>query len=261
MYTHDRDLAAVRKLWAEMSAFPAGECESALLHLLGTVADILGANDAFWVGATRLNPVPENDGLSGWRPRAVRFLHHDEAREQVLARFRAEHKANIVDPQTEAMLARSGETRAYLRRELVDDATWKESALYKEVLRTLGVEDRLLGSHVVSSEAESYIGVDRGVNDPPFGERERDLLALFLMGSPAMHRDLMRSRGLIGMDTALSPRERDVQQLLLTSLTEEEIGLALGLTPRTTHQYVVAILRKWKVKGRVGLMAFWLRRD
>ncbi len=71
----------------------------------------------------------------------------------------------------------------------------------------------------------------------------------------------MRSRGLIGMDVSLSPRERDVQQLLLTSLTEEQVGLALGLTPRTTHQHVVAILRKWKVSGRVGLMARWLRRD
>jgi DNA-binding CsgD family transcriptional regulator len=105
------------------------------------------------------------------------------------------------------------------------------------------------------------LGVDRGANDAPFGERERDLLELFLLGSVAMHRDLMRARGLIGMEVSLSPRERDVQQLLLTSLTEEEIGLSLGLTPRTTHQYVVAILRKWKVKGRVGLMAIWLRRD
>jgi DNA-binding NarL/FixJ family response regulator len=76
-----------------------------------------------------------------------------------------------------------------------------------------------------------------------------------------MHRDLMRSQGLIGIEVPLSPREQDVQQLLLTSLSEEEIGLALGLTARTTHQYVVAILRKWKVSGRVGLMAMWLRRD
>ena len=71
----------------------------------------------------------------------------------------------------------------------------------------------------------------------------------------------MRSRGLIGTEVPLSPREQDVQQLLLTSLTEEEIGVALRLTPRTTHQYVVAVLRKWKVSGRVGLMAMWLRRD
>ena len=76
-----------------------------------------------------------------------------------------------------------------------------------------------------------------------------------------MHRDLMRSRGLIGMEASLSPREQDVQQLLLTSLTEEEISVALGLTRRTTHQYVVAILRKWRVSGRVGLMARWLRHN
>ena len=261
MYVHERDLAGVHRLWGEMSAFPAGDCESALGHLLKEIAGLLGGRDAFWVGATRLKTVQEDDNLRGWQPRAVRFLHHDEARDRVLARFRAEHKINVVDPQTNAMLARAGQTRACLRRELVDDETWNGSALYRAVLQPLGVEDRLLGSHVVSENAESYIGVDRGKNDSPFGERERDLLQLFLLGSPTIHRDLMRSRGLIGMETSLSPRERDVQRLLLTSLTEEQIGLALGLTPRTTHQYVVSILRKWKVSGRVGLMARWLHRD
>jgi DNA-binding CsgD family transcriptional regulator len=261
MYINEKDLASVHRLWSEMSGFAAGESEAALLHLLGAIAELLGGTDAFWVGATRLEPVAEDDQLCGWRPRAVRFLHHDDARDGVLARFRAEHKTNVVDPQTEAMLARAGKTRACLRAELLDDKSWNESALYREVLEPLGVEDRLLGSHVVSAEAESYIGVDRGKNDAPFGERERDLLQLFLLGSSALHRDLMRSRGLIGAQVALSPREQDVQQLLLTSLTEEQIGVALGLTPRTTHQYVVAILRKWKVSGRVGLMAMWLRRD
>src|ERR1017187_4351507 len=261
MHIHEHDLAGVHRLWGEMSAFPAGESESALTHLLKAIVELLGGTDAFWVGATRLSTVPGSDRLSGWRARSARFRQQDELRDQVLARFRSEHKNNIVDPQTEAMLARAGQNRACLRRELVDDETWFESALYREVLVPLGVEDRLLGCHVVSPDAESYIGVDRGKNDPPFGERERDVLQLFLLGSCAMHRDLMRSRGLIGIEVPLSPREQDVQQLLLTSLTEEEIGLALGLTRRTTHQYVVAILRKRKVSGRVGLMAMWLRRD
>jgi DNA-binding CsgD family transcriptional regulator len=261
MYIDEHDIEGVHRLWRDVSAFPAGECDLALSHLLKEIAALLGGTDAFWVGATRLSTVPKGDKLRGWRPRAVRFLHHDEGRDRVLARFHADHKRNVVDPQTSAMLARAGKTRACLRRELVDDQTWNESALYREVLRPLGVEDRLLGSHVVSAHAESYIGVDRGKTDPPFGEWERDILQLFLLGSVALHRDLMRSQGLIGIDVPLSPREQQVQELLLTSLTEAQIGLALGLTPRTTHQYVVAILRKWKVKGRVGLMAMWLRRD
>ncbi len=183
MHIHERDLAVVQRLWGQMSAFPAGEREPALLtHLLKEIADLLGGTDAFWVGATRLSTAPKNDKLCGWRPREVRFLHHDETRDLVLSRFREEHKIGVVDPQTAAMVARAGETRACLRRELVDDKTWNQCALYREVLRPLGVEDRLLGSHAVSADAESYIGVDRGKNDAPFGERERDLLHLSRSG-------------------------------------------------------------------------------
>jgi len=41
--------------------------------------------------------------------------------------------------------------------------------------------------------------------------------------------------------------------------TEREIGAALGLTWRTTHQYAAAIFKKFGVRGRLGLMAYWLR--
>jgi DNA-binding NarL/FixJ family response regulator len=50
-----------------------------------------------------------------------------------------------------------------------------------------------------------------------------------------------------------------VLRLLLTNMSEREIATDLGLTWRTTHQYVVVILRKFGVHGRVGLMALWLQ--
>ena len=82
-------------------------------------------------------------------------------------------------------------------------------------------------------------GVTAAAGDPPFRARERNLLQL--------------------KSGTLSPRERQVLRLLLTDLSEKEIAYQLGLGWRTTHGYTVSILRKFDVKGRIGLMALWLR--
>jgi hypothetical protein len=50
-----------------------------------------------------------------------------------------------------------------------------------------------------------------------------------------------------------------VLRLLLTDRSEKEIAERLGIGWRTTHDYTVSILRKFGVRGRVGLMASWLR--
>jgi len=163
--------------------------------------------------------------------------------------------ANAVDPLTEAFAASTGTTRVLLRREAVDDATWERSWMVNEVWRPIGVEHRLLGVQAVDAISESCIGFDRGPRERPFGERERDLLHLFLLGGLGFHREQAHAPA----RPRLTAREQAVLRLLLTDLAEREIGAALGLTPRTTHQYVVSILKKFGVKGRVGLMAHWLR--
>jgi DNA-binding NarL/FixJ family response regulator len=75
-----------------------------------------------------------------------------------------------------------------------------------------------------------------------------------------LHREVLQWHGLLNALKPLSPRERDVLQLLLTGASEREIAHALGLTPATTHQYVVAILRNFGAHSRAELMAQWLRR-
>ncbi|HTV81259.1 MAG TPA: LuxR C-terminal-related transcriptional regulator, partial [Acidobacteriaceae bacterium] len=93
-----------------------------------------------------------------------------------------------------------------------------------------------------------------------FGARERDLLAFFLRGSTLLHRELLQLHGLLNAFRPLSPRERDVLRLLLTGVSEREIAGALRLTPATTHQYVVAVLRNFGAHSRAELMAQWLQR-
>jgi DNA-binding CsgD family transcriptional regulator len=252
----EQDLLAVARLWDELSEFPASRTDAARDHCLHALAGLIGACGALWVGASRADECADDDRMRGWRPRAVRQLHMSDEREHRSKALLARMKVNVVDPQTEAILAQAGRTRAFLRRELVDDETWRGSYLYREILRPLGVEDRLLGARAVDDVSESYVGLDRGPSDPPFAARERDVLYLFLHGAPSFHREQLLAHGI---GPALSPREREVMALLLTDQTEREIAHALGLTWRSTHQYVVSIARKLGVKGRVGVMSWWLR--
>jgi DNA-binding CsgD family transcriptional regulator len=256
MYIHDDDLRRVARLWHELAEIPAARGDEALTHCFTQLAQIVGAGNVFAVGAVRDIATPNPfDRLRGWRLRAFRRLHRDDARDRVVDRMLLHFKANAVDPLTEALAARIGTTRVLLRQEAVDDATWERSWMVNEVWRPIGVEHRLLGVQAVDAFSESCIGLDRGPRERPFGKRERDLLHLFLLGGLGFHREQPHAPA----RPRLTAREQAVLRLLLTELTEREIGAALGLTPRTTHQYVVAILKKFDVKGRVGLMAHWLR--
>ena len=258
MYIRNDDLRRIARLWHELAEIPAGRGDEALTHCFTQLAQIIGAGNVFWIGAVRESATPDPaDRLRGWRSRAVGHLHRDDARDRVIASILRQFKANVVDPQTEALVAGAGATRALLRQEAVDDKTWERSWVVNEAMRPIGVEHRLIGAHAVDAGRESYIGVDRGPRERPFAERERDLLHLFLLGGPGFHREQLMAHA--PTRPPLTAREQAVLRLLLTELTEREIGAALGLTPRTTHQYAVAILKKFGVKGRVGLMAHWLR--
>lgn len=252
-------MQAVARLWGELAEFPASRPDAALAHGLRELARIVGANNAFWVGAVREpDPAPE-DGLAGWRPRAMGFLTFEQEYQDRVAALLKRLRADEIDPMVQAIVARSGRTRAALRSELVEDTVWRDSYLYNEVLRPVRIEDRIVGAHTVDQHRESYVGLDRAPTDRPFGDRERDVLRLFLDGSPTWHRELLRSHGLLGARAALRPREREVLQLLLSDKSEREIAEKLGLSASTTRQYIVTVLRAFAVKRRVELMGRWLR--
>jgi DNA-binding CsgD family transcriptional regulator len=252
MDIRDEDLRAIARLWHELAETPAARSDEALTHCFTQLARIIGARNVFWVGAARgTEAAGAGDLLRGWRPRAFGHLHRDPARDRIVADIMRQYKANIVDPQTQALVARAGTTRAILRREVVDDETWENSWIVNECMRPIGVEYRLIGAHAIDARMESYIGLDRGAHEQPFGEH------LFLLGCPGFHREQLLAHGLA--QPRLTARELAVLRLLLTDRSERQIGEALGLTWRTTHQYVVSVLKKFGVKGRVGLMATWLR--
>ncbi len=54
----------------------------------------------------------------------------------------------------------------------------------------------------------------------------------------------------------LTPRERDVLDLLAGGLSNAQIGDRLHLSPRTVEKYVTSLLRKTETSNRAGLLRF-----
>lgn len=257
-----RDQDSIIRLWNELAEFPASSPQEALEYCLHALGGLVGAVNATWVGVFREKNWEQSrpsDPLLGWQPRTCVTLHPTDAwqRAHEVAMDAVRH--NYMDPHTVALAIRFGQNRCHLREELVSDRDWAKDRIYQEVLTPLGIGHRLMCVSATAPSAESYLIFDRE-NGRSFGARERDLLAFFLRGSTLLHRELLQAYGLLGASKPLSPRERDVLRLLLTGASEREIAHALGLTPATTHQYVVAVLRNFGAHSRAELMAQWLRR-
>lgn len=248
-------------LWRELADAPAAECAAALRHCLERLRQRIGACNATWVGTSRQpkSKLDQNDPLLGWRIRGVEHLHHQERRLAFARELASRLEAGQADPYVAAVVQYAGQTRSHLLHEILSADTWRNSWLVREGLDEERIDDRLDGVHAFSADCESHFVLDRRRGDRPFGARERDLLYFFMLGSRTFQRELLLSRGLVDTSSPFSPRERDVLKLLLTDASEKDIARHLGIGHRTVHQHAASIYAKLDVRGRLGLMARWLR--
>jgi DNA-binding CsgD family transcriptional regulator len=59
----------------------------------------------------------------------------------------------------------------------------------------------------------------------------------------------------VASSLSLSPRERQITQLIFTDLSEQAIARALGISVATVHGYIGCLYQKLGVNSRCGLMA------
>lgn len=254
----DADMRLLATLWRELAEAPAAQGDAALRHCLARLASHVGASNATWVAAG-CEDAAATDAMAGWRIRAAEHLHCREERQKMARTLVGALAAGEVEPYTSAMVRDAGRTRSHLRHELVDDAVWQKSWIVREALADERIDDRLSGSFTAAPGCEAHLILDRRRGERPFGERERDLLGFFLLGSAAFQRELLLARGLLGAQAPLSARERDVLAQLLSDASEKDIARRLGIGYRTVHQHAANLYAKFGVRGRVGLMALWLR--
>jgi DNA-binding CsgD family transcriptional regulator len=251
-------LERIHDLWDDLAAFEAAQTDAALLYLLTSVAELVGAQNAYWFGAVRMAEA-DGDPLLGWRPRSIQYLHPlpDDAtftRDRIKSLDRGG-----VDEATVAQARLAGSYRANRLCDLVSP-DWFKGDTYQGYLGR-SVHDSLVVAVPVSAMAEGYYGFLRMRPGEPFTEEERDTAFFALRGLSWFHRQVLLAHGLLVAKSPLSPLERRVLSLLLTDRSEKVIASDLGLSASSLHTYVRDVVRKFGVSGRKGLTALWLGRQ
>ncbi len=246
----------IHRIWDELAAFEAAKSEAALLHLLGAVAEMIDAQNAYWMGTVRITD-DERDPLRGWRPRVIRYLRPLPSDEKYTQqRIKSLQQGRTIDEATVAQTRLAGTFRACRLSDLVS-TEWFKSDTYQGYLDR-GVHDSLTVAVPVNPMAEGFYGFLRMRENDPFTEAQRDLAYYAMRGLTWFHRQVLLSHGVHAACEPLTPMERRLLALLLTDQSEKVIAVNLGVTPSTAHTYIRGVLRKFGVSGRNGLISLWL---
>lgn len=250
----------IHTLWDELSDFDASQSEAAAQRLLAFLADLTGAWNATWAGAIRMAgdgaPCADDDPLQGWRVAEMKSLRpaptpEDDCHFKEILRVWDRRE---VDPSFLLPMRGVGAFRTYsLRREL--PAEWFASPFYEAHYGAVGTYDAAFVAFPLNQDCESHFAV---YCEGPIADETISRLTYALRGIKWFHRQLLLAHGLLLASTPLTPTEQRVLQLLLTDAPEKRIAHQLGLADSTTHQYVVAIFRKFGVRSRAALMSLWL---
>ena len=251
----------IYQFWDELCDFDIADTHEAMIHCLRSLADWIGAQNSFWIGAIRMldNIEASADLMSGWRIKTVETLH-----EEFLSREGKQRSLDypVTDPgdTTRAAVADAGNHRAYsLGTGFVDLKAFKKTEHYDFFYRRLGITDRIWVAFPVTEDSESYFLFDTTDKDRLFSEEEIVMVSKALRGIKWFHRQLLLMHGIGICKTPLSPSERRMVSELIQGDSEKVIAERLGLTAATVHQYATKVYRKYGVRGRAEFMALWLK--
>jgi DNA-binding NarL/FixJ family response regulator len=235
-------------------------------RLIGECRD-LGGDHALWhsrllEGVCRLIGAPSATGGEG---RWVRPVFHREqisafdagldARTRVLYSAYRREVGPAGNPIWTALRNVAGRLVTRSRRQLVSDTVWYRSVVFNEYRRPGKIDHQLTSVYQTSDDgADSVITVVRALGERDFSPRERGLLSFFHAElGPLIGRSLVSASE--PSPVKLSPRLRQTLAYLLEGDSEKEVASRLGLSPATTHEYVIALYRHFGVQSRAQLMA------
>lgn len=183
--------------------------------------------------------------------RVVELGALDDRRKQSYKHWLEEHEINS-HPFFACMLSLTRPIVTRARRQLVEDDAWYGSD-FGRMLFELKLDD-LLGSRLIDEQGRLHlVGLQRGLGELPFGERECRLLSLF-------QRDLAPLTGgvLASFDSEtiveIAPRLLQTLLCLMQGLSEKQIAVRLGLSHNTVHDYIKKLHKHFDVSSRGELL-------
>jgi DNA-binding CsgD family transcriptional regulator len=132
--------------------------------------------------------------------------------------------------------------------------------MFNEYFRPSDLNHQILSVCEVSEDhAVSVVALYRGPGERDFSEREQGLLGFF-------HVELGRLIG-TALASAFDPdplqlprRQKETLACLLEGDSEKQVAARLGISNTTAHEYVTSLYRRFKVRSRAELLAYFLRR-
>lgn len=255
-------------LWRELADFSVSRSTDAMRSLLEWLCERTGAQDASWVAVKCQESLPRRlasegalkvvEEMNGWVPMAALYLNERKSFQTVMERWLMHASVEGVDPLSVALVDGNGNTRVRTMRDVATEEVWSEHWFSRKYLSFYGVGDRMMGAFPINESCESCIVLDRSTVSGGFDMSHRNLLHQAIAGVPDLHRFMFLERGILNSTMLLSRREMDTYRMLLTEMSESEIAEKMQLSTHTVHDYARQLYKKFKVKGRVGLMALVL---
>jgi DNA-binding CsgD family transcriptional regulator len=228
-------------------------------HLVESLSGLVDAEGGFAgeMGGCQSLDLRDLGVVSWWEPGLARNQELD-AKTAELVRDprnwpsqRAYHRLN----------ARSGGT-CLSRLDFLEDRDWYGSLDFEWINRILGVDNRLWCFRPIGSgAADEHIGIvlTRVAGRRDFRLRDRTLVReVQAMLAPLVGGPLARFAEPSASE--LPPRVRQVLVCLLEGDGDKQIARRLRLSTYTVNQYTKMIYHHFRVDGRVGLLARWVRR-
>lgn len=154
----------------------------------------------------------------------------------------------------------TGDMVTLQRDDIWHDRDWYRSKTFNNVHRVCGIDDYVISIRRVPRLGHfTSLFLHRSVDAPTFSRRDVALVNL-------LHQEVGE---MIGAELAaaaepglrkLTPRQRDVLDLLLDGDAEKQIASTLGISRPTVHEHVTALYRHFEVSSRAELLALFIGR-
>jgi DNA-binding CsgD family transcriptional regulator len=175
--------------------------------------------------------------------------------------WQAAQQSLCAHPLARRFLARR-QSMALVRSQEVPEAVWRQSAIYNEVDRPLGVADI---ATIYQPTASNHVLVLTCGRSGRFSDRDlapiqsfQRILSALVPSCAGVAKTNVLTPALSGSIHSQSPlsrltaREHEVQHWVREGKRDQEIGLILGVSPRTVHHHLENIYRKLGVETRTA---------